>query len=120
MDRIIYDGLIRGHRIRFGSGFCRGIKDSYEKARHAFGLITQLPENGIIKSEKSDVEKLRFYMKNKSNRDNYWDEIVKISSKTKSLKDLFYQEMGRANASHFSKQLKRVGLEKNGSASLTI
>jgi hypothetical protein len=51
-------------------------------------------------------------MKNKSNRDNYWDEIVELSSKNKQLKDTFYQEMGRINASYFSKQLKKVGLEK--------
>ena len=51
-------------------------------------------------------------MKNKSNRDHHWDEIIELSLKTKQLGDLFYQEMGKVNASYFSKQLKKVGLEK--------
>jgi hypothetical protein len=111
-DCIIYDGLIRGYSIHFGSGIRSGIRDSYEKAKHNFGLITQLPLNGGNQEKKDDIEKLKFYMKNKSNRDHHWDEIVELSLKNKQLGDLFYQEMGKVNASYFSKQLKRIGLEK--------
>lgn len=42
-DRIIYDGLIAKYPIRFGSGFRSTIREGYEKAKHNFGLITQLP-----------------------------------------------------------------------------
>lgn len=111
-DRIIYDGLIRGYSIHFGSGIRNGIKDAYEKAKHNFGLVTQLPLSERGEGEKDDIEKLKFYMKNKSNRDQHWDEIIELSLKTKQLGNLFYQEMGKVNASYFSKQLKKVGLEK--------
>ncbi len=111
-DRIIYDGLIMGYSVHFGSGIRAGIKSSYEKAKHRSGLITQLPLNAGNGIEKGDVEQLKFYMKNKENRDRYWDEISKLSLKNKHLSDLFYQEMGKVNAPYFSKQLKRVGLEK--------
>jgi len=90
-DRIIYDGLIRGYSIHFGSGIRAGIKSSYEKAKHSFGLITRLPLNAGNEIEKSDVDQLRFYMKNKENRDRYWDKISELSLKNKQLKDLFYQ-----------------------------
>lgn len=111
-DCIIYDGLIKGYSIHFGSGIRSNLRDSYEKAKHNFGLITQLSLNGENQEKKDDIEKLKFYMKNKSNRDSYWDEIVKLSLKNKQLGDLFYQEMGKVNASYLSKQLKRIGLEK--------
>ncbi len=111
-DRIIYDGLVRGYSIHFGSGIRNDIKDTYEKAKHTFGLVTQLPFNEGSEGEKDDVEKLKFYMKNKSNRDQHWDEIIELSLKTKQLGDLFYQEMGKVNASYFSKQLKKAGIEK--------
>ena len=51
-------------------------------------------------------------MKNKSNRDYYWNEIVELSLKSKELTNVFYQEMGKTNARYFSKQLKRLGIEK--------
>lgn len=111
-DRIIYDGLMMGYSIHFGSGIRNGIKDTYEKAKHDFGIVTQLPSSLVSEEKKDDVEKLKFYMKNKSNRDHHWDEIIELSLKTKQLGDLFYQEMGKVNASYFSKQLKKVGLEK--------
>ena len=112
-DRIIYDGLIREYSIHFGSGIRNDIKDTYEKAKHTFGLVTQLPFNEGSEGEKDDVEKLKFYMKNKNNRDQHWDEIIELSLKTKQLGDLFYQEMGKVNASYLSKKLKKIGLEKN-------
>lgn len=93
-DRIIYDGLIMKYSIHFGSGIRSSIRGLYEKTKHNFGLITQLPLKEESQKEKADIEKLKFYMKNKSNS------------------DLFYQEMGRVNASYFSKQLKKVGLDK--------
>ncbi len=111
-QRIIYDGLIRGCSIYFGSGFRRTLKDSYEKAKHNFGLITQLPINTENVKKNDDLEKLKFYMKNKSNRDYYWDEIVELSLKNQELTNVFYQEMGKTNARYFSKQLKRLGIEK--------
>lgn len=111
-DRIIYDGLIIGYSVHFGSGIRTGIKSIYEKAKHNSGLITQLPLNAGNRIEKSDVEQLKFYMKNKENRDRYWDKISELSLKNEQLRNLFYQEMGKVNALHFSKQLKRAGLEK--------
>jgi len=111
-DRIIYDGFFMGYSIYFGPGIRKRLKDSYEEAKHNFDLITQLPIHTEKESKNDDIEKLKFYMKNKSNRDNYWNEIVALSLKSTELTNIFYQEMGKANTSHFSKQLKRVGLEK--------
>lgn len=111
-DRIIYDGLMRKYSIHFGPGIRAGIKTRYEEAKHSFGLITQLPLDAENESEKSEVDQLKFYMKNKENRTRYSEEITQLALKSKQLRDIFYQETGKANASYFSKQLKRIGLEK--------
>ena len=44
-NHIIYDGLINGYSIHFGSGFRNSLKDSYEKAKRNEGLILQLSVN---------------------------------------------------------------------------
>jgi hypothetical protein len=111
-NRIIYDGLIRGYSVHFGSGFCSGMKSNYEKIKHNSGLITHLPLNEEAKQEKDDIENLKFYMKNRENREQYWDEICKLSSKSKPLKNLFHHEMGKIHAPHFSKQLKKLGIKE--------
>jgi len=41
--RIIYDGMMMGYSIFLGPGIRRCLKDTYEKAKRDFGLITQLP-----------------------------------------------------------------------------
>ena len=42
----------------------------------------------------------------------YWEEILDLAGKNKKLKTLYDQEMGRINARHFSKELRRLGVEK--------
>ena len=76
-DHIIYDKFLISYSIYFGSGIRNRLKDCYEEAKHHFGLITQLPIQLESEGKNDDVEKLKFYMKNKSNRDNYWNEILR-------------------------------------------
>lgn len=108
-DRIIYDGCCMGYSIYFGSGIRAGLKRAYEKAKHHYGLITQLPMETCVNIN-SDIDNLKFYMKNESNREQYWDKIVSLSGKSTELNNLYYQEMGRIHSRYFSKQLKRLGL----------
>jgi hypothetical protein len=41
--QIIYDGLLSGYNITFGSGIRRRLKDSYNDAKKRQGIITSLP-----------------------------------------------------------------------------
>ncbi len=111
-DCIIYDGIVLGYSIRFGPGMRKEIGNAYEEAKHNFGLITQLPWSKESEEGKNDVETLKFYMKNKHNREHYRDEIIELSSKNKQLFNLFCQELGKVHASYFSKKLKEFGIEK--------
>jgi hypothetical protein len=42
--QIIYDGLISGYNISFGSGFRRGLKESFDEAKQRYGIVTSLPK----------------------------------------------------------------------------
>ena len=44
-DRIVCDGLIRPHRVMFGSGYRRSMKESYQQAE-AQGIITRWTRTG--------------------------------------------------------------------------
>jgi len=41
--QIVYDGLLAGYNITFGSGIRRRLKDSYDDAKERQGIITSLP-----------------------------------------------------------------------------
>jgi hypothetical protein len=41
--QIVYDGLLAGYNITFGSGIRRRLKESYEDAKERQGIITSLP-----------------------------------------------------------------------------
>lgn len=44
--RIVYDGLVSGCNITFGSGIRRTLNEEYKQAKEAFGIITTLPFEG--------------------------------------------------------------------------
>ena len=41
--RIVYDGMLAGYNITFGSGIRRRLKESYDDAKERQGIITTLP-----------------------------------------------------------------------------
>jgi len=41
--RIVYDGLVTGYNITFGSGIRRRLNDTYTEAKERFGIVTSLP-----------------------------------------------------------------------------
>ena len=61
-------------------------------------------------AEQSDEEQLKFYLRNERNREMYWDEVVTLVHKSRSLETLYHQEMGKVHARAYSKQLRDIGL----------
>lgn len=59
----------------------------------------------------TDAEKLKFYLKNKRNRDMYLDQIAELTLKSPRLMTLYHQEMGKAHARHYIKEFKKIGLK---------
>jgi hypothetical protein len=41
--RIVYDGMLAGYNVHFGSGIRRRLKESYDQARERHGIVTTLP-----------------------------------------------------------------------------
>jgi len=109
-DQIVYDGWIGVKNIIFGGSLSTDIDDEYEEAKHRFGIIDSLPVPG--EDEKTDAEELRFYMKNKRNRERYASEIEQLREKTDELERIYHQEMGKARARSLGRELRELGLNE--------
>jgi hypothetical protein len=107
-DKITYTGIFTPYRITFGGGMARGFKDSYEKAKSLYGIITSLPFISDEKEE-ADEDKLKFYLKNQRNREMYLEEIEKLMNKNEKLLVLFHQEMGKNHVKTYGKMLRETG-----------
>jgi len=109
-DQIVYDGWIGVKNIIFGGSLSTDIDDEYEEAKHRFGIIDSFPVPE--EAEKTDAEELRFYMKNKRNRERYASEIEQLREKTDELEQIYHQEMGKARARSLGRELRELGLNK--------
>jgi len=109
-NQIVYDGWIGVKNIIFGGSLSTDIDDEYEEAKHRFGIIDSLPVPE--EDEKTDAEELRFYMKNKRNRERYASEIEQLREKTDELERIYHQEMGKARARSLGRELRELGLNE--------
>lgn len=110
-ERIVTDGWMAIQPIVFGGSISRDIDDAYEEAKHRFGIIETLPapeEEG----ETSDAEQLRFYMKNKRNRERYADEIETLKTKSPELEQIYHEELGKARARSLGRELRNLDLNE--------
>ena len=108
--QIVSDGIFLSSNLYFGSGYRSSIKDTYEEAKARFGIITSL-EQPLEELDTIDAAKLKTYLKNEGNRENYWHEIQSLKEKSPELEQLYYQEMGKAYAKKHSKILRGIGLK---------
>ena len=106
--QIIYDGLLSSYSIYFGGGIKKRFNESYQAAKAKLGIITSLPI-GETNLEQSDEDKLRFYLKNESNREYYRDEIWALTRKNRALLILYHQERGKSHARSYGKRLRELG-----------
>jgi hypothetical protein len=109
-DQIATDGWLAIQRLVASGNLSTDIDDSYEEAKHRFGIIETLPAPD--ESEKSDAEQLRYYMKNKRNRERYAAEITDLKNKSNELERIYHQEMGKARARSLGRELRETDLEE--------
>ena len=81
--QIVYDGFLLPYRIFFGAGIRRSLNDEYQAAKARYGIITSLPFMAE-EDERSDADKLRFYLRSKRNREQYHEEIEALLDYTKN------------------------------------
>ncbi|MHB9038800.1 MAG: hypothetical protein ACYC64_19310 [Armatimonadota bacterium] len=106
---IVHDSLLSIYHFSFGSGIRKTIKAECDKAQSRFGIITSLPFTGE-EQEQSDVDLLKFYMKNEDNRSCYWDQIRDLIRKNNNLQRVYHLEMGRIDARTYRKRFRESGL----------
>jgi hypothetical protein len=109
-NRIVYDGYLASYNISFGGGVRRMLNNSYNEAKASYGIVTKLPFEAATQGEADDKQKLKFYLKNKDNREYYWEEIEELVAKSRDLAVTFYQEMGKVHARELGKILREIGL----------
>lgn len=86
------------------------IDAAYEEAKHRFGIIESLPADEEL--ERTDAEKLRFYTKNKENRERFAKEIEQLKDKTDELARIYHEQLGKANARRLGREFRELGLEE--------
>lgn len=107
-DKIIFDGLMSAYSVSFGSGIRNSLKDSYNQAKAKYGIITQL--SYAPPKEQSEKELLKYYLKNKTNREFYQIEIEELVNKSEELHTFYQQEIGKVHARTIKKQLRSFGI----------
>jgi len=75
-----------------------------------FGIITALPFHPE-KTEPSDAEKLKIYLKNESSSEIHWEEMGVLIHKDPELMSLYHQEMGKVYARTYRRWLRDIGIE---------
>lgn len=103
-----HDGWLAIQPIVGGS---TDIDDAYEEAKYRFGIIETLPAPEE-ESDTSDAEQLRFYMKNKRNRERYADEIETLKTKSETLERIYHEELGKARARSVGRELRDLDLNE--------
>ncbi len=109
-NKIVYDGYLASYNITFGGGIKRMLNNSYNEAKANYGIVTSLPFDASEQGQSDDKQKLKFYLKNKHNRDYYWEDIEKLITKSHDLAVTFHQEMGKIHAKSLGKRLREAGL----------
>lgn len=109
-DVIVSDGWFGIQQVVIGGNISTDIDDAYEEAKHRFGLIESLPPPS--EEEKSDAEQLRFYMKNKRNRERYRKEIQELKDKNLELERVYHEELGKARARSLGRELRDLDLNE--------
>lgn len=108
--RIVYDGFVVPYRVYFGRGVREELNEDYREAKDRFGIITSLPP--AVEKERTDAERLRFYLRSKSSRLRHREEIEELTSKGFDLMKIYHREMGKIHAREFGRRLREIGINE--------
>jgi hypothetical protein len=106
--QIVYDGFLAPYRIYFGRGFREDLNEECREAKDRFGIIMSLPH--AAEKERTDAERLRFYLRSEGSRLMYEEEIEKLTSSETSLMKIYHHEMGKIHARKLGKRLREIGV----------
>ena len=110
---IVTDGWLRPDPILQGAWEMitgTDLDTTDEEARHRYGVADSLPPAG--ESKQNDAEKLRFYTKNRENRERFADEIEQLRDKSEELTRIYHQQVGKGRARSLGREFRELGLEE--------
>jgi len=92
--RIVYDGLVTGYNITFGSGIRRRLNESYKEAKERFGIVTSLPmqEGRPHPTKKKTITKGRAITARTTGSGSTTSAVHTAHEKIVELTDAFCQE----------------------------
>ena len=108
--KIIYAGYFRLFNISFGGGYKQGLKADFEKSKLKYGIISSL-DLPIEEKKPSEEDTLRFYLKSKNNREEFWEEIEEILEKNSSLKNVYHNEIGKSYVREVKKTFSDISIK---------
>lgn len=109
-DKIVTDGFMQPYSIYFGGGVRASLNKAYQNTKTLYGIITTLPISADdVKA--SDEVMLRFYLKNKTNRLEYYYEINKLRLKNRTLQKIYHEEMGKLHARILKQKYRDIGMK---------
>jgi hypothetical protein len=109
---IVSDGWLRhdlmGSMVWYATGI--DIDAAYEEATHRFGIVESLPP--VSEPAKSAAEQLRFFTKNKRNRERYADDIAELKEQSEDLSRIYHQQLGKARARSLGRKFRELELNE--------
>lgn len=112
-DTIVSDGWLRPDPILLGAWDMLLDTDfdaTDEEARHRHGVAATLPPED--EPDRSDAEKLRFYTKNKENRERFAEEINRLKNESEELARIYHQQIGKGRARSLGREFREMGLDE--------
>lgn len=109
---IVLDGWFRSEPM---SGMVREmmgkptVDDLLKEAKHRYGVTETLPPGD---DQRTDAERLRFYTKNKDNRERFADEIDQLRHQSEDLARIYHEEVGKGQARSLGRTFRDLGLEE--------
>ena len=103
--RIIFDGILLFPKIFFGKNYERELKAKYEEAILKHGLITSFDYSES--REVNEEELLRFYLKNDTNREIFFDNVMEIIEKNPSLEYILFSDTSKRHSRKIKSSLKK-------------
>lgn len=110
-EKIIYPGLFKPFAVTFGGGFKQGLMQDFQLSKNKFGIISSLTRP-IEEKKQSEEDMLRFYLKNRTNREEFSDEINEILRKNPLLKNIFHNEIGKSYVRGIRCIFSQIGIKR--------
>lgn len=108
--KIVYDGVLLGYSVRFGSGYRQSFKEGFDQAKEQFGIVLQLPfEKPSLQDQ--EIGKLRYYLKSEDNLEYYEYVIDELLEKNPQLIPVYHQEVGKLYSRKLKRRLKKIGIK---------